>query len=183
MMMSKEIWKPIKGFEGRYEVSSFGNVRSYVKWGCKGDLLTKPRLKVLTIHKGTGYKEVNLRDSNGNKKVLQVHKLVLEAFIGECPPGCNASHIDETKTNNHIENLKWASYKENMNMPKRLQRFIKGRPLSKTGFRGVVKIDDRYRAQITINKDRYYLGTFNTVIEAHEAYKKAYKEWYGQDYR
>jgi len=178
-----EIWKPIKGYESRYEVSSLGRVRSWVKRGCIGGRLVKtPRLMTL-IKNNVGYIHVSLTDDKGIFKRYDVHRLVLLTFVGECPKGCNASHIDETKTNNRLSNLKWASYKENQSMPKRKQRYCKSFPLGKSGYRGVYKNGNGYEAHITINRDKYYLGLFTTAVEAHEAYKKAYKEWYGKDYK
>lgn len=111
----EEIWKPIVGWEGLYEVSNLGNVRSvdryvmqrdYVRF-CKGKML-KP-----TLHK-TNYYIVTLRNS-GIQKVSKVHQLVMNTFN---PKPSNQkleiNHIDGDKKNNRLENLEWCTHKENL---------------------------------------------------------------------
>lgn len=98
-----ELWKEIKGYEGYYEISSFGKVRSI------------RRNKILkTEISPKGYERVGLM-KQGKRKVYRVHRLVAEMFI-ENP--CNypqINHIDENKTNNIVNNLEWCSAKYNMN--------------------------------------------------------------------
>lgn len=98
-----EIWKPVKGFEGLYEVSNIGRVKSFVgRWGIKERIL-KPWLT------SNGYWHVCL--GRGNKKMI--HKLVLEAFAPnpKGKPCCN--HKNGIRTDNRIENLEWCTYAEN----------------------------------------------------------------------
>lgn len=111
----KEIWKPVIGWEGLYEVSNLGNVRSldrYVnqknyKKFCKGQLL-KP-----TFHK-SNYYIVTLRNS-GIQKVAKVHQLVMNAFkpkINE--EKLEINHIDGNTKNNRLDNLEWCTHQENL---------------------------------------------------------------------
>lgn len=98
----KEIWKDIKDFEGLYQVSNFGRVRS-LKFG-------KERL--LKCGGNTGYYKVELW-KNGKKCDKQVHRLVADAFIDnpnnlEC-----VNHINGIKIDNRVENLEWITCKEN----------------------------------------------------------------------
>lgn len=109
-----EIWKPVVGYEGYYEVSSHGRVRSvdrvitYVngkRYHYKGEL------KKLMTYK-TGYVYVRLNRNNVGKGKL-VHRLVLEAFVGPAPEGMECCHNDDKKGNNHLSNLRWDTKSEN----------------------------------------------------------------------
>lgn len=100
--MSSEIWKPVKGFEGRYEVSSLGRVRSLLFDPAGRIMKTKPDAK--------GYVRIGLQ-WNTHKLV---HRLVAEAFIPN-PDGLPAvNHIDGNQQNNAASNLEWVSHSDNM---------------------------------------------------------------------
>lgn len=98
-----EEWRNVVGFEGIYEVSSHGNVRS-VKSG---------QLKKITEDKKTNRPFLNLWENN-KQTVVRVHKLVLEAFVGLCPEGLECCHNDGNSFNNHINNLRWDTHKSNI---------------------------------------------------------------------
>ena len=101
----QEIWKDISGFEGFYEISSYGRVRS-VKSG-----------RILSTSKCggcRGYLSVCL-SKNGKRYGKLVHRLVAEAFIPEVEGLSEVNHKDEDKTNNRVENLEWCDHKYNMN--------------------------------------------------------------------
>jgi hypothetical protein len=100
----QEIWKDIAGYDGKYQVSNFGNVRTNDFRGKGISRLLK--LPVSSI----GYKVVNL-----NGKTVLVHRLVAEAFIPN-PEGLPCiNHIDEIKDNNCADNLEWCDYSYNLN--------------------------------------------------------------------
>lgn len=103
MINNKEVFKDIQGFEGRYEVSNMGNVRS-LKYG---------KIRYLKPAKNQkGYYFVRLY-KNGILKNFKVHRLVANAFV-ENPNGYNEiNHIDEDKTNNKASNLEWCTHKYN----------------------------------------------------------------------
>lgn len=112
--MTNEIWKPVVGYEGRYEVSNEGRVRSLPKYRTKETKVLKPY-----VNTWNGYCYVQLSDENHNHKSHRVHKLVLEAFTdyrstGFNPPYNVINHIDENKTNNRLENLEVCSQYENL---------------------------------------------------------------------
>jgi hypothetical protein len=106
-----EIWKPVIGFEGRYEVSSLGRFKAltrqiYYKDGRVGNL--KERMIKGSIM-NNGYLVVSL-DSHTKRLA---HQLVLEAFAGVPEYKQTVNHKDGNKLNNCVDNLEWASYKEN----------------------------------------------------------------------
>ena len=122
--MDEEIWKPIIGWEGLYEVSDHGRVRSLdrtVKTS-KGHI-RKVKGRVLRPHgrtKSLPYDIVTLtrggrRGAPGMiEEMPYVHTLVLEHFVCPRPEGMEACHNDGNGMNNHIDNLRWDTHKNNM---------------------------------------------------------------------
>lgn len=112
----KEIWKSVKKFEGLYEVSNFGNVRSVDRvivdhnnnrcLHYKGKLL-KP------LNNGNGYLIVQLR-KNGKRYVKYIHRIVAETFIGKIGDN-DINHKDFNRSNNCVTNLEICTRKENIN--------------------------------------------------------------------
>lgn len=110
-----EEWRDIKGFEGLYQVSNLGNVKSIPRkiWNGKGFFLSKEKLvKQVLNHKG--YQMVQLWNSNHFKSIA-VHRLVSEAFIPNPANLPQVNHKDEDKKNNKISNLEWCTGKYNIN--------------------------------------------------------------------
>lgn len=108
ILFSGAIWQEVAGYEGRYEVSDAGQVRSLSTY--------RPTSGGILAHwvQNRGYRYVTLRGADGSKKAFAVHRLVLEAFHGPCPEGKQVAHFDGDPSNNHISNLRWASAKENI---------------------------------------------------------------------
>jgi hypothetical protein len=98
----KEVWQPVLGYEGLYEVSDQGRVRS----------LRSGKLMKLSVA-NTGYLQLALSGKPG-RKVWHVHRLVLEAFVGPCPNGMEGCHANGTRTDNQLPNLRWDTRKGNM---------------------------------------------------------------------
>lgn len=97
----EEIWKPIEGYEGLYEISSYGRVKSL-----KRNIILIPKKEP------TGYLRCNLY-LNKNMKTVSIHRLVAQAFLPN-PDGLpQVNHRDEDKTNNRVENLEWCTVKYN----------------------------------------------------------------------
>lgn len=113
--MRTETWLPVKGFEGLYEVSDMGRVRSLDKM-CpigKRQMLKKGRVLKPTIARG--YCRVFL--CNGNKETrcdMSIHRLTATAFIPNAANLPSINHIDGNKQNNNIENLEWCDQSHNM---------------------------------------------------------------------
>lgn len=119
----QELWKDIKGYEGIYQVSNLGRIKSFDKWVRYGRGVRLIKGKILSEHnKENQYKTVILCDSNGKGKTHRTHRLVAEAFIKnpECYPQVN--HIDENKTNNCVDNLEWCTSLYNVNYGSRSEK-------------------------------------------------------------
>ena len=101
----KEIWKDIKGFEGLYQVSNLGRVKSLKYMKSDKEMVLKSGK-----NKG-GYSLVRLTASG--KQYYLIHRLVAEAFIANSQNLPCVNHIDGDKSNNTVENLEWVSHKEN----------------------------------------------------------------------
>ena len=111
-----ELWTSIPGYEGFYEVSSFGDVRSltrFVPYGRHKGMTYKGR--DLRLFVSGSYLSVKLSKA-GITRTAYVHELVLMAFVGPRPPmdeRCEIRHLDGDKTNNQLSNLKYGTSKEN----------------------------------------------------------------------
>lgn len=110
-----ELWRPVKGYEGIYEVSNYGNLKSLsrtiiLKNGTRRRLKTKI-LKPISLGNYHGYQ---LTNSEGTKKHY-IHRLVCKAFIGEpIEDNATVNHKDGNKYNNKLSNLEWSSYSDNL---------------------------------------------------------------------
>ena len=117
MNYDNEQWEPIKGYEGLYEISNMGRVKSLsreVKVGRNGTRLVDER--ILSVFGGKiVYKLANLC-KNGKIKSKAVHVLVAEAFLGHIPDGHKmvVDHINGDKHDNRLENLQVISHAENV---------------------------------------------------------------------
>lgn len=115
--MSEEIWKDIPGYEGRYQVSSLGRVRSldrtYVRVQNGKEIRCPLRGRVLrqTNNHRIPYLTVTL---SPEWKSARVHKLVAIAFLGDCPEGMEICHIDGNVFNNAVSNLRYGTHTENI---------------------------------------------------------------------
>jgi Mn-dependent DtxR family transcriptional regulator len=110
--MNKE-WRPVLGYEGLYEVSNYGEVKSLTrKRSCgKGFYYQEERILKQTFTT-TGYKKVEL-SKDGKRKSLKVHRLVAIAFIPNPFNKEEVNHIDGDKINNNVNNLEWVTSSEN----------------------------------------------------------------------
>ena len=111
----EEIWKTVKGYEGRYEISNMGRVRSFAQDSKEGKIkIGNPNMR--------GYLCILLYDGNGNKKWYFVHRLVADAFIENPNEYPQINHKDENKTNNCVDNLEWCTNEYNIHYGTRLER-------------------------------------------------------------
>ena len=115
--MNNEIWKNIKGYEGLYQISNLGNVRSVpriIDSQFKGKPIKREVYEKILKKSSTkfGYDYVCL-SKDGKTKKYKIHRLVGEHFIPNLENKRTINHIDGNKHNNTVENLEWATYKEN----------------------------------------------------------------------
>lgn len=157
--MQNEIWKDIPEYEGLYQVSNLGNVKSLIS-----NKILKPNNDMY------GRLYVNLH-KNKKSKSKKIHQLVAMAFLGHKPCGYKlvVDHKDNNSLNNHIDNLQLISFRENSSKDK------KG---YSSKYVGVTwhKRDKKWTSSILINKKRIYLGYFENEIDAHNAYQNKLKK-------
>jgi hypothetical protein len=149
-----EIWKDIDGYNGIYQVSSFGRIKSFK---CKKETILNGS------DGGHGYLKVTL-----NKKSLVVHQLVAIAFLNHKPCGFNlvVNHKDFNRQNNNVNNLEIITQRENAN-----RKHIP----SSSKYVGV-SYRKPYKSQIKIKGKNILIGYYETEIEAHNAYQNKLKQ-------
>ncbi len=103
-----EEFRDIPGYEGLYQISNLGNVKSLHYNKSNRQVILKPRM---SRH---GYCRVGLH-LKGKSKDFYIHRLVANAFLDNPNNLSDINHKDEDKTNNCVDNLEWLSHKENMN--------------------------------------------------------------------
>jgi len=164
--MEKEQWKDILGYEGLYQVSNMGRVRSLDTTDSMGRL-RKGRLLSLKPN-SQGYSHPSLF-KNGKQKKYYTHQLVAMMFLGHTPNGTDVvvDHIDGDKLNNKLSNLRLTTHRENISKGFR-DKFNK----KYTGIYYILS-RDKWRAEIKLKGKSMCLGYFNTSNEAYIAYKAA----------
>lgn len=115
MQPTTEQWKPVVGYEGLYEVSDHGNVRSLGRTVTKKNgQIYRRRGGPLKPRSGQKYASVVLYDAEGATWTVRVHRLVILAFVGPIPDGMLVRHYDDNPRNNHLSNLAIGTHSENM---------------------------------------------------------------------
>ena len=143
----------MEGFEGVYQVSNCGRVRSLDHYDSNGVsmILYKGRIRKQKRVAG-GYLAVMLKRKN-----YYVHRLVAEAFLPNPENKLQVNHLDEDKANNHVSNLEWCTSKENMNhhdLPKRIGKRKRGKV-----------INNKPIAQFTL--DGVEVARYDSALDAH----------------
>ena len=154
----REEWRPVVGYEGLYEVSNMGNVKSLERtvWNGRGYYKTVPE-RILKARKASnGYLQVQLHQ-DGKRKVYLVHRLVATAFCENQMGYTEVNHIDEDKTNNCADNLEWCSRSYNCTYNDRAKKV--GKKVSEKLSKPVIAIDKR-------------TGLIIEFVSAHEAEKE-----------
>lgn len=113
-----EIWNEIPEFEGKYQASNFGRIKSLNYNNTGKEQILKP------ISDKDGYLLVSL-SKNGKPKTYKIHRLVWKTFNGKIPEGMQINHIDEDKSNNRLDNLELMTCKENINYGTHNERVAK----------------------------------------------------------
>jgi len=153
-----ETWKDVKGYEGLYQVSDLGRIRSLGRvCNAKNNSTSKKRERIL-IQEITvfGYCRVRLFNLDGKAKHYAVHRLVAENFIGNIE-GFEINHKNEIKTDNRLENLEIVTSKENCNYGTRNERLSKINTKNKAIWcKGVIQKD----------KDGNIIARYDSRLEA-----------------
>lgn len=149
--------KNVIEYEGIYAVSDNGDVYN-LKKGIKMNGVVRDGYSCVILSK------------EGNKKNYRVNRIVFEAFKGRIIPNLVIDHIDGNKLNNNIDNLRQITTRENVSIG------LKSKTKYPTGV-SYVKHLNKYKAEISISRVRYYLGVFDSVDEAKAAYMSALNDW------
>lgn len=152
-----EIYKDIIGYEGIYQVSNLGNVKS----------IKLSKEKILKPGVSGGYYLTVALCKDGKPKTKTVHQLVAEAFLNHKADGYKlvVDHINNIKTDNRVENLQLITHRYNCSKDRKGSSIYDGVHLEKS--------TSKWRARIQINGEKKNLGYFNCEFHAHIAYKKA----------
>lgn len=153
--MGEELWLPVVGWEGFYEISNLGRVKTLQRKG-----VLKERI-ILGIKQKRGYLAVVL-SKNGKTKMYTIHRLVAKAFIVNTENKLCVNHINGIKTDNRLSNLEWATHKENLlhawnfnlrSLTEKQKNYFKQRGIDR-------------RKPVCLYKDGVFIKRFNSVNEA-----------------
>jgi hypothetical protein len=162
----KEIWKDIDGYEGFYQVSNLGRVKSLErKVPLKNGKLRTYRERIKSQEEEKGYMRVNLY-KNGKLKKFLVHRLVATAFHGPNDESMEVNHINGDTKDNRAENLEWVTTKENAHHKSTVLN-RKPRGVYRTGI-------STWRAEIVFNQKHKVIGIFDNKSDAYRAFYNEY---------
>jgi len=161
--MSKEIWKDVIGYEGHYQISNLGRVKSFKI--CRGvsERILKPS------NDGKGYIFIGLI-KNKVRKNFKIHKLIQSSF--QLGSGL-IDHINGERSDNRLENLRVVTHREN-NQNRKHHR--EGRLVGASFNKAFAETPKPWQSRIRINGKTKHLGFFKTEIEANKAYTNAFKK-------
>ena len=192
--MAGEIWLPVVGYEGLYEISNMGRVKTlnYKRSG-------KEKIMRQTFN-GNGYLRVGLF-KDGKRKKFRTHKLVAIAFIPNVENKTEIDHKNTIRYDNRVENLRWSTRIENMNNEltkekMKLRKAYAGKNAS--NYKGFIALfpDGNITEEMTIKELEEMLGVYRSVItniaKSNKPYKPRYKRlrhlegirvFYAEDYK
>lgn len=157
-----EDWKPVKGYEGKYEISSLGRVKSlsremwngYKFWKSK-EIFLKPSISA------QGYYIVGLSDENRKNKTTTIHKLVAEVFLEHTRCGFEivVDHIDSDKHNNNVNNLRLVTSRFNLSKDRKnkTSKYIGVSRRTNKKWIGQVRIEGKIHSSICETEEEAYI--------------------------
>ena len=173
-----EEWRPIVGYEGLYEVSNTGQVRSLDKYDSMNRFLRGRILRLFTD--GLGYLRAQLYSSSKRKSFL-VHRLVAQAFIPNPDNLPQVNHRDENPSNDNVDNLEWCDGKYNVNYGTRIDR-IRDIRLKNGTYTGLSKEEYRKKRyqekkdKINERRREYYRENREKICERQKEYNHKNRE-------
>lgn len=192
--MENEIWRPIKGYEGLYEVSNLGRVKSLERKKrmgyCYG--LHTIKEKILTQYSSYEYMRVTLWKECKSKH-FQVHRLVADAFLIKPDGDVEVDHIDGNKSNNNVSNLRWVTHYENIHNPVSMERKKRNYRVGKQKEGG---LSHKAKKVVAVNMETGEILKFDAMVEAtgfldnkisacvrgKSKFHRGYKWYYEEDY-
>jgi len=161
----EEVWKPIDGYEGLYEVSNLGRVRSLE---FRNNQTSFKRKKIMSAtDNGHGYLIVCLRRGGHKRSSRYVHRLVAQAFIPNPDNLPVIDHIDHDRSNNVVTNLQWLTQKDNIGRSRHLMSKPRKKVTSNTGQKYITRVKSgEYKVSLPWKR---YWKQFKTLEQAKEA--------------
>ena len=166
------VWRDAPGYEGYYQVSNTGIVRSLDRWVIyKNGRKQLYKGKIIDGYLNKGYKQITL-SKNGKTRTFKVSQLVAMAFLDHEPNGNTLviDHIDGDRTNDNVDNLRIVAHRDNITTC-----FRKDKDSFTSEYVGVswAKNNKKWVGKIVYNGVQIYLGYFDSEIKASEAYQLA----------
>lgn len=175
--MQEEIWKPVKGLEDYFEVSSLGrlNRKRRERIGSKGRVCVTKEMLLSINCTVRGYRTINFTIKGLKIPRKYIHKLVAESFLGHKPCGMKEviNHIDGNKLNNSVDNLEVTTQRINS-----YKHYERNNKKCTSKYVGVYwsKNAKKWATSTKINGVKIHLGYHNTELEAHQVYQNKIKE-------
>lgn len=157
----KEIWKDIEGYEGLYQVSNMGRVKSLM---FRNNICSIPRERIMSFTIRSGYRVIVLR-KNRRRKSQQVHRLVAKAFIPNPNNLPIVNHKDFNKQNNNVQNLEWCTQKENVKWSIKNMKKRKSKIYSNTGYK-YIHHRKMGKGTFQVTVDGKYIGDYEKLEDA-----------------
>lgn len=162
--MEDEKWIDIENYEGIYQISNYGRIKSLER--IIPNKRTKPvkrSERILKPSNSNGYLQVMLQKDN-IKHTKKIHQLVGLHFLEKPNYECEINHKDDNRSNNYVDNLEWVTKRENCCYRSKNKNYS-------SSYVGVMKDPERnkWKANIRINSKNIFLGRFETELEAYEA--------------
>lgn len=183
----EEIWKPVKGFEGYYEVSNLGRVRRLDRYdyGCGYPRLYKGGVLKSLCGSGGYYHIMLCKD--GTRITKNVHRLVAETFIPNPNNYSQVNHKDEDKSNNTIDNLEWCDAKYNTNYGTKNKRsnntkikrgLADSETVGETPSESKELYNRKHKEEIRQKQHQYYIDNIDKIKEKSKRYYYEHKHKY-----
>lgn len=174
--MTQEIWKDVVGYEGLYQVSNLGRVKSLLRYVQNGRVVRRVNERIMTpVKANNGYFRVYLkREGKGVNR--SIHRLVAEAFLSNPNNHPQVNHKDENKGNNTLQNLEWCNSAYNASYGTRGKRIAEynSKPVSQFDLNGVF-ITDYPSVKIAAETLKVHPSSIYTCVQGIHSIAYGYK--------